>query len=548
MTTLLEPDPGSAGGVEDPRARSAVGRDTATWVGWAAAALVVLLRLPSLGAPPGPDEAGYLVVARQWHAGGSSLYGSYWVDRPPLLLTAFQVASWLGGLPALRLVGCAAAAVTVLAVAWTGRRLGGSRAAMAAAVVAAAMLVSPQLGADRVNGELLAAPFTALGVALVTVTLRPTDGRRVRAAAFGVGAAAAAAILVKQNMAEVGVFALVGWAVAVRTPALAGRRLVVMIGSAAAGAGLVVATVTAWTVARGTSPAGVFEAMYPFRVRAARVLAAHTGAATTHRFHALLVGLLLSAVPLLAAAFGWAVLRRTLRGPATWAVAGMLAFSTASIVLSGSYWPHYLVELVVPVAVAAGLLVTAWPLTTAVLAVPVVLVAAVAWGSAVSGTAASAATRIGAAIGRVARPGDTIVTVFGNANVVEASGLSSPYPYLWSLPARTLDPRLAALGAVLGGPRAPTWVVVESRHTLARLRAHDGATLSRDYRSVAQECGRTVFLHDGVSRAVPRAPGACRVHRAAGRPPVTRTVIRQQPLLVHGADGSITHHDIEESA
>ena len=197
-----------------------------------------------------------------------------------------------------------------------------------------------------------------------------------------------------------------------------------------------------------------------------------------------------------------------------WAVAGTLAFSAASIVLSGSYWSHYLVELVVPVAVAAGLLVTAWPVTTAVLAVPVVVVAAVAWGSAVSGTAADAGTRIGAAIGRVARPGDTIVTAFGNANVVETSGLTSPYPYLWSLPARTLDPRMVALGAVLGGPRAPTWLVVESRHTLARLRAHDGATLRRDYRSVAQGCGRTVYLHDGVSRAFPRTP-ACRVRRAA---------------------------------
>lgn len=35
--------------------------------------------------------------------------------------------------------------------------------------------------------------------------------------------------------------------------------------------------------------------------------------------------------------------------------------------------------------------------------------------------------------------------------------MSSPYEYLWSLPARTRDPGSEQLAALLAGPRAPTW-------------------------------------------------------------------------------------------
>ena len=45
---------------------------------------------------------------------------------------------------------------------------------------------------------------------------------------------------------------------------------------------------------------------------------------------------------------------------------------------------------------------------------------------------------VGTSIAKVASPRDTIVTLYGHAEVTRASGLSSPYPYLWSLP--TKDP------------------------------------------------------------------------------------------------------------
>ena len=65
----------------------------------------------------------------------------------------------------------------------------------------------------------------------------------------------------------------------------------------------------------------------------------------------------------------------------------------------------------------------------------------------------------GEAIGRAARPGDTLVVYGGRADIQWASGLRSPYPHLWSLPMRTLDPDLSELGDLLTGPAAPTWFV-----------------------------------------------------------------------------------------
>ncbi len=107
------------------------------------ATVAVLVRLPFLASDPSRDEAGFLLVGQQWHAGGSSLYGDYWVDRPPLLITIFRIAAQLGGLVPLRLIGCLATALVVLGVAYVARRLGGARAAVWAAVTAAALCVSP---------------------------------------------------------------------------------------------------------------------------------------------------------------------------------------------------------------------------------------------------------------------------------------------------------------------------------------------------------------------------------------------------------------------
>jgi hypothetical protein len=130
-------------------------------------------------------------------------------------------------------------------------------------------------------------------------------------------------------------------------------------------------------------------------------------------------------------------------------------------------------------------------------------------------TGSSAAYTTGRWIAASARPGDTLVVPFTHANVIDASGLMPAYPYAWSLPARTLDPRLTLLTSTLAGPAAPTWVVRwDGPHTWG-LDPHSrvGSELDAHYRAVAVVCGHAVWLHDGADRSLAmRPPGsACGV-------------------------------------
>ena len=100
-------------------------------------------RLPFLRAPLSSDEAGYLVIGAHWSP-GTSLYGNYWVARPPLLIAVFAVADGLGGPVAVRWIGVAAVVLAICAAAAVGwyaslRRTAG---AVAAAWVVAALLAT----------------------------------------------------------------------------------------------------------------------------------------------------------------------------------------------------------------------------------------------------------------------------------------------------------------------------------------------------------------------------------------------------------------------
>jgi hypothetical protein len=110
---------------------------------------------------------------------------------------------------------------------------------------------------------------------------------------------------------------------------------------------------------------------------------------------------------------------------------------------------------------------------------------------------------VGKAIAGASRAGDSIVTVPGRPNVTYAAGLPSPYPYLWALPARTLDPGSARLKKLLAGPSAPTWVVAVRRLHRPPSPGSLGATIVQHYRPVARICGKTVYLNRDVERRPP---------------------------------------------
>ena len=50
------------------------------------------LRLLYLGFPLGIDEGGVAFIAKAWGTGHGSLYGAYWLDRPPLLVALYKLA------------------------------------------------------------------------------------------------------------------------------------------------------------------------------------------------------------------------------------------------------------------------------------------------------------------------------------------------------------------------------------------------------------------------------------------------------------------------
>lgn len=520
-TTACSPGPRS--GVRPVPATSAVS-DFARYAVPVSAVVAVLARVPFLTRAASPDEAGFLLVGRQWHAGGSSLYGNYWVDRPPLLVTFFGIAADLGGVVPLRLLGCLATVLVVVGSAAVAGRIAGGAAAGWTAAAAAALCVSPLLGGLEVNGELLAAPFVVAGISAVLWAMREQREGRAELAAAVAGAATVAALLVKQNMADVGVFAAVAVVVAWRRGELATRRLWRAGTAYVLGAVLILAAMAGWTRLHGTSLVSVFDAMYPFRLQAGRVLATSSHQHATARLWLLLLSWVVSGGAVIMVAVTWALASRRLRGAAAWGLTATLAFDIVSIALGGNYWHHYLVQLVVPTAVTSGLLVANRLPAIKTILVTALVVAAVAWAAVLPRPGAGAPAAIGQAVGRASVRGDTIITAWGHADITEASGLSSPYPYLWSLPARTLDPKLATLDDVLAGPQAATWIVAWSDITsLGRAGMRTEQLLAERYHPVATMDGRTVYLLNGVHRPSPHLPSAATAPSAPTTPPKERS-------------------------
>lgn len=474
-----------------------------------AIAVLVVLRLLEIRGGASSDEGGFLVVAGQWHA-GSSLYGDYWVDRPPLLIAVFRLADLTGGLLSLRLIGIVAAVTAVLLLASTAGRVFGRQAANWTALVAAGLLVTPLYGAIDVNGELIALPLIALGIRAAVEAMLADDVVRARGAALFTGSAAVAALLVKQNLVDVLVFAVVCWAVALVRGRMGARGVRDLALLALVGGLLTYAVVMLAALAHGTTPSAAFEATYPFRIEAAKAIAASASDLVTLRLDRLGLAFLLSFAPFVLAAFIAFCVRGTRFPEVVWGMVATGAWVTFSVLAGGNYWLHYLVESVPVVALAAGALSLHARALLRVLVGLVLTSSLVAAATVLVHPTPTPGTTVGAAIQRSAEPGDTVVSLFGEPELLRSTGMTSPYPYLWSLPSRTLDPSLRELRGVLAGPAAPTWVVVRGRNTADRLAEHGAmAVIDQWFRPVGEVCGRTVYLRRDVNRSPVRGEGDC---------------------------------------
>ena len=453
---------------------------------WLLAAVLVVVagRLPLFGRPASPAEAGYLVIGGQWSPGGT---------------------------PALRVIGILAAVAVVLLVAWTLRQLSGRVAARWGAVVAAALLVSPDLGAQVVNGELLAAPFVALGVGAAVASVAAVGGRRTLGWAAVAGAAGTAAVLVKQNMLDVFVFGAVLLVAHLLARSVTVRHAVRTVVGAVAGALATLGVAAVVTVARGTSLPDLFYAMYAFRVDASEVIARERVLSVGIRREELIDVWLVNGPALLTACILAGALWLRLREPALLAVLGVLAFDVWSVVMGSGYWNHYLVQMFVPLSIGTGLLGARFRPRLRV--VPAAVVATVLVASLVAVLTPApperslVAERVGLAVAGAAEPDDTLVVAYGGGQAQLASGLSTPYPHLWALPLRTLDPDLSDLEGLLQGPRAPTWFVVSDRLAAKVGRGGVVRTAVRaGYADVATIEGYRIFLRAGADRPNPVDP------------------------------------------
>lgn len=466
---------------------------------------MVMVRLLFLGAPVGRDEAGFLLVGSDWDH-GSSLYGHFWVDRPPLLIWIMELA---GSVTGLRLIGLAACVLMVLGVARTAFIAAGERAARWAGATAALFSVAPWFGVPRTNGEMLATAFVAWGFALSAhALLRPE--RRPWLYGLGAGVLATCAGLIKQTIADALVFAVVLALALAWQHRTSWRQAATVIGSGLAGVAIALCVGIAGATARGTTLPELFEALVSFRVDAGEVIRTSASTATTDRLLVLLATWLASGLALIGALTAWHGLRR--REPVLLATLAVIAFVSATAMLGGSYWAHYLFQLVPASALAAGLLVDrVRPRIWMGAAVFVLAMTGgnLIWNLAVPPDDGVEAEIVGTWLRESSDPSDTAVIAYGQPNVLANADMTSPYPYLWSLPVRTLDPDLSEMSGVLAGPDRPAWFVdwsgIES-WGIDSTAMQD--VLDRGYREVAEVCGRTIWLDRAQQREL-ATPGDC---------------------------------------
>jgi hypothetical protein len=465
--------------------------------GLALAAFVV--RLVGLTRPVRADEAGFTLVARAWDAAPGSVYGTYFVDRPPSLIGLFGVADAVAGPLTLRVLGALACAVVVLLAAWLARELDRPAAAPWVAAGAASLVVTPAIDVVAVKGEVLALPFV-LAAAGLAVRLARGRTRRPWPVAILTGLLAAAPLGLKQNLA--GALVLVG-VLLLATPRT--RRLLPAV---ALGAALPVLATVAWAVAAGVRLPVLWYTVYGFRADASAALAEGSAAAPARRALVLLLIVVVTGLAVALAAYA-VTLREQWRhdAPLTAAVVAMVGFDVVSLVAGGSFWQDYAFGLVPGALLALALVGPRARRAVTALAVASSLVCLLGWSVwNLAGRQEFSERDTGAALAAAAEPGDTLVVFGGRADVQLASGLGSPYPYLWSLPMRALDPDLAELRTLVAGPDAPTWLVEWWSFDTWDATAGDAlrAEVERRYVEVGTGCDdRPIWLLRGEDRVTP---------------------------------------------
>jgi hypothetical protein len=188
------------------------------------------------------------------------------------------------------------------------------------------------------------------------------------------------------------------------------------------------------------------------------------------------------------------------------AILAMLGADLLGVVAGGSYWRPYLFVPIPGCALALAALVAHdhLGLSRRQVTRPAVafvvgssLLSLLAWTGAWAIGVTPVELRTGEAIAAAARPGDRVFVYGGRADIQWATRAPSPYPHLWSLPMRTLDPGLEHLREVLTGDNPPTWFVeatyINTWSELGTLPVE--SSLIRKYEFVRTACDRYRIYH-----------------------------------------------------
>jgi 4-amino-4-deoxy-L-arabinose transferase-like glycosyltransferase len=480
--------------------------------------VVVVVRATYVLRPLRNDEGGYLLAARQWHTGGEFMYGDYFVDRPPLLMLIFKVASFTEWDQAIRVLAIPFALLFVLAGWRAGTLLGGPVGGRWAAVVAAAIMCSPGLAVEQSDGELFGAVLVMGALALGLSAWHTDSGPRRFGLAVAAGAVAAAAPLVKQSLLE-GLLLLAGLVLCGWWGQGADRRRALLVGGGGLlGALLPCALFVLWLTAARIAPGDAWYELVGSRGVAFDALWATSPDDSLFRAGLLLV--LGSITGLLPVVFTWLLTAR--RGPRQRSADGtlitlLLVFGILGIASGGAYWPPYLLQLAPAAVLAVGALAPsvsapgAWMRRLSRMIVVTALVGTLGSGVVYAANPAAWHTqRTGEWLAGSKAASDTGFVAYGNPAVLESADMPSPYPHLWSAAMRTLDPEQVRLRATLEGHAAPTWIVqvnglnawgIDDRSQLRDL-------IGQRYRVVAEICGHQVWLRQDVTREL-AAPPRC---------------------------------------
>ena len=468
------------------------------------------LRLPFVNNPLQADEGGFLMVAGQWQGRGTALYTDQWVDRPPLLLLVFKLASVLGAEPViLRMLSLLFGFVIIGASWWAGRTINGNRGAVVAAIVAASITACYTLDGFALTGESVAGAFVMTSCALV---LEAKYGERSPQTgillALLAGIAASLAFLSKQNFVDGGVFAATLLCLKLRTT----WRLILsgLVGIAAP----LFATAVWASSQEGPGLSRLWVALFTFRQRSLSVILGGSMTAPIERLKWMIFLLVASGLILLIWQLLVGVRRAEQRHSLRIALVVMLGYVVVSILAGASWWSHYLLQLAPVLSMGSALAsrrTRVWlgaHAAATYTAIASIVVAVSGITSVASGHVDGTSDRITAAYLRDASvPGDSIILAYGAPNVIQMSGLTTPYRYSWSLPIRTRDPHLDELVGVLDGSSAPTWLVEIGDFDWWGLDTPGFQQARADhYRLVATVCDHDIYLHDGLTRTLAPTP------------------------------------------